>query len=422
MIDQTFSAKNLLYLTSKIDPRKYHLGKNRAEYLLTFEVISNAVLDDSFKFSSFSRSIRAKKPVFSVTNRTDEFVIRKLNDNIRRIYNVKQANRGEIIGQIIPLVKEKVPFHLIKLDIKEFYESITRTALLEHVAKDSSLAYRSKRLLHLFFSSPEFRSHRGLPRGVSLSATLSEIYMGNFDNFAHSLDGVYFYARYVDDIIIMSFNDPENIKSELAKKLPGGMIFNSEKEKILSFNKNGNCINFKDTPEIAYLGYRFIFREQGTMPTPNPAKGMPLPLIVPRVTVKIAQSKISKLKRRIMLSIFAFFRNNDFSLLLDRFKFLTGNCQMRRDSDSGRLLSGIYYNYSLIDQSGIDDLKELTLFLRRAVLSKKGQFGKNIQSKLTQAQRRELLGFSFESGFEKRITHKIAPKRLQEIKACWHHV
>jgi hypothetical protein len=123
-----------------------------------------------------------------------------------------------------------------------------------------------------------------------------------------------------------------------------------------------------------------------------------------------------------MLSIFSFFRNKDASLLKDRIRFLTGNCQMKRDSDDGKLLTGIYYNYSHIDESGILELKMLTHFMRKAILSKKGAFGKRMQSDLTSEHRRILVSYCFEAGFRGKITHKATPERLKQIKECWRHV
>jgi hypothetical protein len=412
MIDQTFSARNFLRLTTRLDPKKYKLGRNRNDYLVSLEKISAEILSEDFTFSAFSVSNRGGKPVYSVTSHIDEFAIRKLSDNLSRVYGVQQANRSEIIGQVIPLLREKVPFYLLKLDIKGFYENINRSELLERISKDSSLSFRSKLLLDQLLGSTQHFSGPGLPRGISLSATLSELYMKEFDAHARSVDGVYFYARFVDDILIFSFSSSEPLKSILAKSLPAGMQFNDDKERLLGFDRNGNCAVFDGKPEISYLGYKFIFRPPGTPASPP----------FPRLTIKIAESKLMKMRRRIMLSFFSFIKNKDASLLNDRIRFLTGNCQMKRDGDNGKLLTGIYYNYTHIDESGIQELKSLTQFLRKAILSKRGAFGKKLQAHLTCEQRRVLILYCFEAGFRKKITHKSTPERLKQIKECWRHV
>lgn len=412
MIDQTFSARNLLRLTTRLDPKKYRLGRKRKEYLLSLENISEKILSDNFTFSAFTLSFRGGKPVYSVTSHIDEFAIRKLSDNLSRVYGVKQSNRSEIIGQVIPLIHEKVPFYLLKLDIKSFYESIDRLTLLRTISKDSSLSFRSKLLLDQLLGNTQHFPDPGLPRGISLSATLSELYMKEFDATVRNIDGVYFYARFVDDILIFSFSNPEDLKSTLAKSLPAGMKFNEDKECLLGFDRNGNCKTFNKSPEMSYLGYKFTFRPSGDSTIPPR----------PRITIKIAESKIMKIKRRIMLSFFSFIKNKDISLLKDRIRFLTGNCEMKRDGDNGKLLTGIYYNYAHIDEAGIKELKFLTNFLRKAILAKKGAFGRSLQKNITSRDRRILVSYCFESGFKKKITHKSTPERLKQIKECWKHV
>lgn len=412
MIDQTFSARNFLRLTTRLDPKKYKLGRNRADYLVSLEKISAKVLADDFTFSTFSVSHIGGKPVYSVTSHIDEFALRKLSDNLSRVYGVKQSNRSEIIGQVIPLLREKIPFYLLKLDIKSFYESIDRSALLASIFKDSSLSFRSKILLDQLLRSTQHFSGPGLPRGISLSATLSELYMKEFDAIARNIDGVYFYVRFVDDILIFSFSNPEPVRAALARSLPAGMKFNDEKECLLGFDRNGNCEIYDDAPEITYLGYKFNFRPKGTPALPP----------YPRLIIKIAESKLMKMRRRIMLAIFSFFKNKDVSLLNDRIRFLTGNCQMKRDGDNGKLFTGIYYNYSHIDEFGISELKILTEFMRKAILSNRGAFGKNLRTHLTSEQRRVLISYCFEAGFRERITHKSTPERLKQIKECWRHV
>lgn len=42
----------------------------------------------------------------------------------------------------------------------------------------------------------------GLPRGLSISSVMSELYMKYFDLRIRRLEGVYYYARFVDDIVV----------------------------------------------------------------------------------------------------------------------------------------------------------------------------------------------------------------------------
>ena len=52
-------------------------------------------------------------------------------------------------------------------------------------------------------SLPPQHSADGLPRGIDISATLSELFMADLDSEIKKIDGIFFYARYVDDIIVI---------------------------------------------------------------------------------------------------------------------------------------------------------------------------------------------------------------------------
>lgn len=200
MLNQTFSPQNLASLLRPSDFQKFKFTKKNDDHLKVMAGVCQSLSDGSFTFSTLSCRHKKTKPVFSTECISDEMVLRKLNENLRRLYKVKQADRSVIVSQVTSLLKESVPMHILKMDIKSFYESISRNDILSKIKEDSLLSYQSFKLLELFFSGPQFCSMPGLPRGVCISATLSEIFMEDVDSKAMQLEGVYFYARYVDDI------------------------------------------------------------------------------------------------------------------------------------------------------------------------------------------------------------------------------
>lgn len=409
MIDQSYHPKALLRLTSRLDPKKYKLGRNRKEYLATFEKINEELLKDDFEFNPFIKSSRGGKPVYTPSTCKDEFALRKLNDNLARVYDVRQANRSEIIEQVICLMREIIPFFVIKLDIKSFYESIYRRELISRITEDSSLSYRSRQHLNLLLGTRKYFNQRGLPRGLGVSATLAELYMKDFDAKVSNLPGIYFYSRYVDDIIIFCYKESDEIIDSASEALPPGLVFNPHKTAQFEFDKKGKCISKHPDRQFNYLGYNFNFDRV------PPKSGS-------SVEVRIAPNKIDKLKNRVMLSIFRYLADGNYFLLKDRLRFLTGNCQMKSDSSNGKLLSGIYYNYHLIDPESVSDLKTLTTFVAKAIYSRKGSFGARLNSRLSLAQKQELTKYCFKTGFTEKIMCKFSPNRLKEIKQCWAYV
>jgi len=422
MLDQTFSAQNLMGLMIRTDPGKYKLGRTRGHYLRTMEDLSSEIHNTNFEFGNFSNAIRSGKTVYSTTSSKDEFVIRKLNDNIRRLYNVRQANRAEIMSQLKLLLEEKIPFFAIKVDIKDFYESVPRKKLVKRICEESMLSYRGKELLKkLLLNSTRFTGN-GLPRGISISATLSELNMQEFDKKVRATEGVYYFARYVDDIIILSYSDADIVVRKIKEALYPDMVLNEEKTETIAINEKGNCTYYNPKPEISYLGYKFQFRLQSDVPTNTGTKGQPSVTQPPRINIKIADGKVAKLKKRIILSLLSYTHDKNYPLLLSRIKFLSGNCRMHRKGETGELLSGIFYNYPLIDESGQKELKLISKFLRSSVFSKNGNFGKKINGDLSAAQKEELAKLCFYAGHSKKITQSISAKRLQQIKKCWNHV
>ena len=67
------------------------------------------------------------------------------------------------------------------------------------------MSNETKQLLEKIFN--KVQQPNGLPRGLNISATLAELYMKDFDHNIVTTDGVFYYSRFVDDIIIFSYKE-----------------------------------------------------------------------------------------------------------------------------------------------------------------------------------------------------------------------
>lgn len=340
---------------------------------------------------------------------TDDFALRKLNDNIKRSFNIKLIDRNRIIPQVKVLLKETGEYWLQKIDLKKFFESIDHKVVVKELCEDARLSYESKRILEKLFSCDQALTWQGVPRGISLSSTLSEYYMQRFDNWCRMLDNCYFYTRYVDDILLLFHEDPQDILAELDKSLPSGVTLNRDKCVSLHRPRQGKVTSSDGANGVTYLGYDFSFQ-------PGPEK-KPSELLV-----GIAQKKIKKIKTRIALSLFEFCKNKDYDLLRNRFKFLASNFKIREDSASGNLYAGVYFNHSLIDSARLKDLYDIDSFLRRSVFSTKGSLGKKLNPLLTIEQKRELCRFSLAHGHQEKIVRPFDSNEFCTIKSVWNHV
>lgn len=386
-MNHEFNQKNLKRFFRKKD--EYLIGNIEDSKIIELE---NAILNEEFQFKEF-KIINKYLNLLDI-DIYDLLVLRKLNNNIKKIYDLKQADRNSIINQVSTLLCENSrDIYVTRLDIKNFYQSIDIDVILNKLLKnDILLSYHSKYLLkQLFINHEQFKNKKGLFFGLNLSATLSELYMRDFDKKIKSLDGVYYYARYVDDIIIFSFKEMDIKKLIVDEKyLPKGLLINLEKYKYLKIIGSSPF-------ELDFLGYKFKYSSTDK-----------------KLNISISDNKINKIKTRIILSFLDYYKNLNFNLLHDRIKFITGNYNIYKN-ENRFLNGGLSYNYKLVNDDNV--FNELDNFLKKTIFSKKGSLGKKNCLDITQ---KDILNkYSFMFSFKNSVLHKFSRIKHGMIKRCW---
>ena len=349
--------------------------------------------------NAFTYKIKQKSSYFLVQDLSHKLVLRKLNDNIKRLYKDEQANRRIIIKQIKTLLEETCPIWILKTDIEGFYENINREKIITKLKSDMMLSHHSLSLLEVLFSSPLLSCTTGLPRGLNISSTLSEIYMRKFDRWVQREDGVYYYARFVDDIIIFC-SDKEKliaIKNKINANLPEGLKMKQSKTAVFE------GLSITESNPLQYLGYKFTVRNKNN--SKNDA------------TTLIATKKVKKIKTRITASFLDYLKTSNFQLLVERIKFLTGNYSIRKSDEGVELKAGIFYNYPHL--SDPTDLDRLNLYYRKLLHSKNGSLGKKIDSSLTREQKQILQKYSFTYGYKNKVHKAFKRDQMSHITHCW---
>lgn len=100
-----------------------------------------------------------------------------------------------------------------------------------------------------------------MPRGVGISAYLSELYMSDFDRDLKSIAYVTFYARYVDDIFIIITPPSKTDDTDYQKPVEDictkfDLTMKVAKTKVVKV--------METTPKqitIDYLGYSFVLNQ-----------------------------------------------------------------------------------------------------------------------------------------------------------------
>ena len=392
MYNQSFSPKELYACTTQAERRNSGLKKEDFIEAIGNE-LGTTLIDGTYRFQ-----IKHEKELFlNGRNKRDfdylcqNLILRKLHNNIKAIYKVQQADRNTIVGQMKTLLSENVDMWVVRLDVKHFYESIDREKQLNKLLEDARLSYPSLQLLVTMFKEPTMSAENGIPRGLGVSAVMSELYMKYFDIAIKRIEGVYYYARFVDDIIVFcSSEHSRDMVWKTAQRELSNLSLNLNSEKSYSWSP---CVN---GVKLIYLGY--VFNKVGT-----------------KVEVSIADKKIKVIKTRLTKSFVRFAKDRRFDLLKLRIKFLTGNFTLYQADTLLPIKVGIFFNYK--QATNIECLNELDRYYQRLLHCQTGKLGGCIG--LTKAELKELEKYSFQFGYKNHVNHHFTNDQMRLITNCW---
>ncbi|WP_031221147.1 antiviral reverse transcriptase Drt3a, partial [Asticcacaulis benevestitus] len=229
----------------------------------------------------------------------------------------------------------------------------------------------------------------GVPRGIGISAYLCEIYMRSFDEQIKAMPHVLFYARYVDDIIIVAYKPVIGT----ALKLFSGIKDTISKYKLSRNKDKTHCYSVDGTKayKMDFLGYTISFG-QGT------------------IKFNWTQEKLDRYKSRIDLTINAYLKNSKSNekkarnIFLKRARFLTSNTRLHNNKRNS--VVGIYFSNTLLTE--MNDLVGLDFYY---------------QAKLNQISNASVKAkaamLSFKDAFETKLFSNFSEKELAEIVKAW---
>lgn len=319
--------------------------------------------------------------------------VRFVQKILKDVYHVVMPPRDILVSQVKVLSMDGAPKFILRADVESFYESVQHKDLLESIHQSTQLSVLVKRIItriladYLKLSGAD----RGLPRGVGISAYLSEIYLAYIDAEIRRHDEIFYYARYVDDMIMMFAPEKKEAANEYLTSFSELLA-----KKGLSLNDKTQELNLMDEQrgKFTYLGYEFDVSQSN--------RG-----------VRMSTAKVDKYRDRIEKSFkdyhakVAFIPRKAARELIVRILFLTGNVRLFNRKSNAFI--GIYYS-----NKHITDLSQLRS-LDRFFLSK-------INLITDAALKRKLSRLSFEGGFSKKEFRSLNAKKLSEISRGWKHV
>jgi hypothetical protein len=377
-------------------------------------VITDALAVAATGFNSVALRINtiAGKPIYRHAYLSEALLTRHISESVRRVTKVRQTDRQAIVKSIVALAEEGIAFNVFKLDIKSFYETINTAEIVRMLRSDAAFSRQSINVLESFFASLAQRGILGLPRGIGLSATLSEYLMRAFDEEISNSPGVRFYSRYVDDVIMIvsEKTDMAALRLFAEAKLPQGLFLNRRKTMPFVFRPYSRNNTGVSEDSIDFLGYRISIGEITRDSESRMRRD---------IHVDISAGKVKKIKRRVAMSLLQFNGGGSYRDLLDRIKLLTSNYGFLDAASGEKRYSGLRYNYGAIDPARSDALVQLDRFLLNALCS--SNVNNRIRPNLTAGQRRQLISLQFTTGFVANRFFTFSYDDVQRIIGCWSH-
>jgi hypothetical protein len=340
--------------------------------------------NDNYKIKIEKGQTKFGSQLYTVENKPEHFfVLKQLQRNIYKTFKVKQSNRKNIITQLKLILDDGFPKIIIRTDIQSFYETIPHKQLLSKIDENSLLSYPSKKIIKDILNQywkiliddgvKSITDERvGVPRGIGISAYLSELYMRDFDKKISTYSNITYYCRYVDDIIIVvtpeNRNESKtisNYKTELKNIVAKSTMLNinSTKTSFIDLRKENQERKISKIYNLTYLGYKFIISYKKNS-TGNIHK--------PPTQIIMSDDKLNRYINKIKISFEDFTleklryttnHNGINRLLLQRIRFLTNNYQLVRRKDN--VFVGVYYSNEFLND--LTNLVELDKILQTEI-------------------------------------------------------
>lgn len=406
---------------------KRELINNRKEILINdLHQLSEQINADDFKIKlKTDRKIKDKQIYTIEDSKICFFAVKQLQFNIKKIFNVKQGDRHIILSQIKLLLNNTFPKYVIRTDIDKFFESIPQDQLLQKIENDNILSLTSRKMIKDIISEYEnlkdktiYEEGFGIPRGIGISSYLSELYMKEIDNRIKIIPDVIYYARYVDDILII-INPISNKKgisyyfseiNDIVKDNGLNLKAESDEKCILGdLTINNKC-------DFDYLGYRINIRRW--IDTDGGKK------VYCKALFGLSNNKKEKIKDRICKIIQYFNSKSEHDIskarkdLLLCLKFICGNMKLKGAKNGVKI--GIYYSNDLLDKEYTKQITAFTNILKWQ--SEKINPYSNLftcdedKLKYIDKLKKRIDSFDFKQAFETKKEYSFSISEIQTIK------
>lgn len=390
-ITEEFFVVRSARISSVLEKRKVQHDEVMTSEL---ELIAAEMNKKDFRVEIFQLpTLVSGKKVYSVGSSLSQILAARFAQNVLKVvYDVKMPPRDIIVSQIRKLALDGMPKFIVRADVESFYESVRHKDLLDGIHQSSELSVVIKRILtRLIKNYASITGEaKGLPRGIGISAYLSEIYLSSVDAQIKRHEDLFYYSRYVDDMVLMYAPQRKESAGGYLKILEDILM-----DKGLRLNSKTEAIDLLEdqSGKFEYLGYEFDM-------SPS-TKG-----------VRLSLKKFNKYKDRINKSFSDYDRKEKFIAkkaaeeLYVRALYLTGN--MRLFNRKSNAFIGVYFSNKFITDT-------------RQLRSLDAIYQDKVRRLLDPALVRRLEKLSFVDGFENKVFRGFDAVKLSFIARGWTH-
>jgi len=378
-----------------------HKKRKKAEKILTRSLSSTSeILIDSVENDTFSWDLQngctvgQNRKTYIVADTPETFFADKhLQRVVSSILWGRPPGRQSIVAGLVKTLDNNLPKIVIRVDVASFYENVDHRRLRD-LLSGTAMSPSCQRMIDKLLDEMAALTGKavGLPAGVGVSAKLAEFYIAQADRALRDAPGTLYFARYVDDIILVK-------GQEKTGAISAGDVISSIEDQLgqLYLRLNGSktksveLVN-NSLKKFNFLGYEFEYRgKQGMF-------------------VRLTKGRYATIRRRVDKTFDAWDKahidnHGRRSLLLDRLRLLTGNTRLSHNKRNAMV--GIYFsNPHLTD---LANLRTLDAHLQRRAS----------MSTLPTGLEDRVKDLSFEKGFTDRIVHRWSMQRLKGLKGAW---
>lgn len=385
------------------------------------EELSNQANDHSFRFV-LHNFIEEKKEYFFINpaDKVQYFAEKCMQRNIVKVFKVEMVNRHTTMASLKHLLNNNLPVYIIRTDVKSFYESIDQNRLFELISRNTLLSKKTTEMIaHIFHNYEQVKDKnkvpygKGVPRGIGISAPLSEIYMADIDKSIKGRKEVIFYTRYVDDIFIIMSNlgkcsNLHDYYQDIVNNFANyGLTLQPEgSEKCKLIDLYSHVSTGVRQVNVGYLGYTLYITKE-----PNSKK---------QTIFGLSDKRKQRFKGRVdhiferfahVVKVNTRHARRD---LKDGLNLVTGNIRLIKAKSGVKV--GFFYNNDLLDKDS--DFDELEQYIKGKILQIPANlFANPVDRMAYEANLRTFISsISLKDRWEERKTFDFTNERLREVE------